>query len=643
MDRPLQKTLEQLIDVRTNRRDAVKGILAAGGAMSAIWCLPGVAVRGSDSSPTGEAVSELNGFEELPHVKESEETAEVKTIGVAKGYNTQVLIRWGDPVVAGASPMDLLNPKAVGQETQFGYNNDFIAYLPIRRGGDDSQHGILCVNNEFTNPELMFPGITYEDKLETRSDEQIRVEAAAHGHSIVEIRQDANQNWHVVKNSPFNRRFSLNTEFEISGPAAGDTRMQTVEDPSGKKVFGTMSNCSGGVTPWGTVLSGEENIQYYFRGELGLSEEAENHARMGIDGTGDYSFSKLDKRFDLSSTPNEPNRFGWVVEIDPYDPKRPPVKRTALGRFRHEGAATAVNHDGRVVVYSGDDERFEYLYKFVSAKKYDSENIENNRDLLDEGVLYVAKFDEDGVVTWLPLVYGMGPLTWKNGFNSQADVLIDTRKAADFMGATPMDRPEDVEEHPLTHNVFVVLTNNDERTDEQLDASNPRAENHHGHIIELEIPHKVGKPDHAATQHGWSMFMKAGHLEDHGGWYQGQKPSTWLSCPDNITFDKEGRLWIATDGFQKSSGVLDGIYACEVAGPRRALTKQFFHVPIGAELCGPCFTPDNSTLFVGIQHPGEHSTFDEPSTRWPNAPESDLPPQPSVVAITRTGGGPING
>ena len=643
MDRPLRKTLEQLIDVRTNRREAVKGILAAGGAMSAIWCMPGGSVGPSTAPSAKDPIPESTGFEELPHVNEAETTVDVKTIGVADGYNTQVLIRWGDPVVAGATQMDLLNPEAASQETQFGYNNDFIAFLPIRRGGDDSQHGILCVNNEFTNPELMFPGITYDDKLETRSDEQIRVEAAAHGHSVVEIRQDVNQAWRVVKNSPFNRRFTLNTEFEISGPAAGDTRMQTEKDPSGKKVFGTISNCSGGVTPWGTVLSGEENIQYYFHGELGDSKEAENHARMGIDGTGDYSFFKLDKRFNLADTPNEPNRFGWVVEIDPYDPERPPVKRTALGRFRHEGAATAVNHDGRVVVYSGDDERFEYLYKFVSSNKYDSKNIEKNRDLLDEGVLYVAKFDEDGVVTWMPLVYGAGPLTWKNGFNSQADVLIDTRKAADFMGATPMDRPEDVEEHPLTHNVFVVLTNNNERTDEQLVASNPRAENHHGHIIELEIPQKGGKPDHAATQHGWSMFMKAGHLEEHGGWYQGQKPNTWLSCPDNITFDNEGRLWIATDGFQKSSGVLDGMYACEVAGPRRALTKQFFHVPIGAELCGPCFTPDNSTLFVGIQHPGEYSTFDEPSTRWPNDPESGLPPQPSVVAITRAGGGPING
>ena len=646
MDRPLRTTLEQLINTRTNRREAVKGILAAGGAMTAIWCMPELSVAGPGDAGSiePEAIEDQGvGFKELAHVCETGDANEVASIGVTEGYNTQVFIRWGDPVVAGATKMDLLRPDPKDQEKQFGYNNDFIAYLPIQRGSGNSRHGLLCVNHEYTHPELMFPGITYDDKLETRSDEQVRIELAAHGHSVLEIRQDDDQAWHVVPDSPLNRRFTLNTEFEISGPAAGHPRMQTEQDPSGKRVVGTISNCSGGVTPWGTVLSGEENIQYYFHGEIGETTEVENLKRMSIDGTGDYSFFRLDNRFDLGSTPNEPNRFGWVVEIDPYDPKRPAVKRTALGRFRHEGAATALNHDGRVVVYSGDDERFEYLYKFVSSQKYDPHHLEKNRDLLDEGVLYVAKFNADDSVKWLPLVYGTGPLTWKNGFFSQADVLIETRRAADFLGATPMDRPEDVEEHPMTHNVFVVLSNNVERTEDQLDPANPRPVNNHGHIIELNIPQVAGKPDHAATDHGWSMFLKAGQLEEDDAWYQGQKPDTWLSCPDNITFDNQGRLWIATDGFQKASGVLDGIYACEVAGPRRALTKQFFHVPTGAELCGPCFTPDNSTLFVAVQHPGEYSTFDEPSTRWPNEPTSNLPPQPSVVAITRSGGGPISG
>ena len=654
MDKPQRTTLEEHIENRTTRREAIKGILAAGGAMTAVWCMPesASATTASATSTLGDAAktsgqassSGLSALPELPHVlKEGEDKEAIITIGVVEGYETQVLVSWGDPLFADVQPMDYRNPSAADQSKQFGYNNDFVAYMPIKWGSGNSQHGLLCVNNEFTNPELMFSGIKYEDKLETRTDNHIAVEAAATGHSVVEIKQDKEGHWQVIQASKFNRRITMHTEFEVRGPAAGNTRMKTEQDPSGRKVFGTVSNCSGGVTPWGTVLSGEENIHYYFRGKLiDLKEEA-NHKRMGVTGFGDYAFYRTDPRFDLAVTPNEPNRFGWIVEIDPYDPESKPVKRTALGRMRHEGAATAINHDGRVVCYTGDDERFEYLYKFVSEEKYDPKNTKKNRNLLDTGILYVARFEADGSVKWLPLVHGEGPLTWKNKFRSQADVLIETRSAADYLGATPMDRPEDVEENPVTRNVFVVLTNNNERSQIRVDQANPRKDNVHGHIIELEIPKINGKPDHAATEHSWSIFIKGGRLEEDDAWYGGHNPNTWLSCPDNIAFDNQGRLWIATDGFDKSSGVLDGVYACEVAGPQRALTKQFFHVPIGAELCGPCFTPDNSTLFVAVQHPGEYSTFDEPSTRWPNAPDSNLPPLPSVVAITKKGGGPIAG
>lgn len=534
--------------------------------------------------------------------------------------------------------MNFQNPSPNDQQQQFGYNNDFLAFLPFERGSNNSRHGFLVVNHEYTNPELMFSGITYEDKTETRTEEHIQIEAAAHGHTVVEIKQGDDDQWQVIKESPFNRRYTLNTKMTISGPAAGSDRLKTDKDLSGTEVFGTLSNCSGGVTPWGTVLSGEENFHFYFQGELDEPREAQNHQRYGVSGEMDYSFFETDSRFRLNESPQEPNRFGWVVEIDPYDKEWVPVKRTALGRFKHEGAATALNHDGRVVVYSGDDERFEYLYKFVSQEKYNPDDVAANRDLLDSGTLYVAKFSEDKV-NWLPLTYGEGPLTPSNGFNSQADVLIETRRAADLLEATPMDRPEDVEANPVTHNVFVVLTNNDQRQPDQVDKPNPRANNVHGHIIELDIPKVSGKPDYAATEHKWSIFIKAGHLESDDAWYQEQTPATWMSCPDNCAFDNQGRLWISTDGANKSAGIVDGAYMIEVEGPNRALTKQFFHVPIGAELCGPCFTPDNSTLFVAIQHPGEQSTFDKPSTRWPNPPNSELPPQPSVVAITKQGGG----
>ena len=637
MERAKRRTLENIIEIRTTRRQAMQGILAAGGAMTAFWCLP------AEADSTASTDSEHTGFASLPHVVAEEAGDEASTIGVADGFETQVLLAWGDPLFADVEPMDFHNPSAEDQKKQFGYNNDFVAFMPLPRGSDNSRHGLLCVNNEYTIPELMFAGITDSNKLEALSENQILLEKAAHGHSIAEIMQDDDGHWRVIKEGHFNRRITLGTEVRISGPAAGHDRLKTPEDPTGQKVEGTLNNCSGGVTPWGTVLSGEENFHEYFVGDLSDPGEAENHARYGVKDACDSAIYRLDQRFHLDQAPCEPNRFGWVVEIDPYHPDSMPVKRTALGRMKHEGAATAISHDGRVVVYMGDDETFEYFYKFVTKGSFDPKRPLAAKDLLDEGTLYVAKFHPDGLLDWLPLIFGQGPLTSSNGFTSQADVLIETRRAADLLGATPMDRPEDVEENPVTQNVFLALTNNIERTDAQLSPANPRPSNRHGHIIELSIPKVGNRADHTALSHPWDIFLMAGHLEDDGGWYQGHQPETWISCPDNLTFDNAGRLWIATDGFETKSGILDGAYVCEVAGPRRALTKQFFHVPIGAELCGPCFTPDNSTLFVAVQHPGGNSTFDQPSTRWPNPPESDLPPRPSVVAITRKGGGPIGG
>ena len=399
-----------------------------------------------------------------------------------------------------------------------------------------------------------------------------------------------------------------------------------------------MNNCAGGITPWGTVLTAEENFHLYFHLTSPPAKEAANHQRYSVGADRQYNWYQVDERFDADRHPHEPNRFGWVVEFDPYDPTSVPVKRTALGRLRHEGASTSISHDDRVVIYMGDDSRFEYLYKFVSNRPYVADDPEANRDLLDDGILYVARFSEDGTVRWLPLLWGdgpAGPLVSGNGFASQADVLIETRRAASLLGATPMDRPEDVEENPVTHHVFVMLTNNSHRTPSMTDAANPRAGNQHGHIIELLIPQVDGRPDHTATQHGWDLFLMGGDSLHGSGFYQGHRPQGWLSCPDNCTFDNAGRLWIATDGAESAAGFLDGIYCCDTTGPNRALTRQWFRAPRGAELCGPCFTPDYSTLFIAVQHPGAGSTFAQPSTRWPHAFDSQLPPQPAVVAIMR--------
>ncbi len=483
-------------------------------------------------------------------------------------------------------------------------------------------------------------------KIMTR--EQCETEMASQGHSIVEVAREGNA-WRVVRGSPYNRRISTRgTAMRVSGPAAGHPRMSTRADVTGTRVIGTLNNCAGGVTPWGTILTAEENLQNYFIGDAGKGREAAAWKRYGINGRGRYLWGRHFDRFDLNKEPNEPNRFGWVVEIDPYDPKSMPVKRTALGRCKHECATTAVSHDGRVAVYSGDDERMDYVYKFVTRERYNADTPTANRDLLDNGTLYVARFEADGKMRWLPIVFGQGPLSKANGFENQGDVMIEMRRAADLLGATPMDRPEDVEAHPETGRVYVVLTYNEQRKPEQVNVANPRGPNRHGHIIEIVPPMVNGKPDHTATDCTWEFFILGGDPKkpEHGARYgNGNSAVTengWIAAPDNVAFDPKGRIWIVTDGQEDSMGVADTTYAAETSGPQRGVTRAFFASPRGAEICGPAFTPDGKTLFLAIQHPGDEkgSTFDKPSTRWPDF-KPDMPPRPSVVAITKADGGDI--
>ena len=305
----------------------------------------------------------------------------------------------------------------------------------------------------------------------------------------------------------------------------------------------------------------------------------------------------------------------------------------------------SVSPDGRIAVYSADDARMEYVYKFVTHGRYDPRRPEANRDLLDEGTLYVARFEANGKMKWLPLMFGQGPITAANGFASQADVLIEARRAADLLGATPMDRPEDVEAHPVTGCVYVVMTFDERRKPDQVNAANPRGPNRHGHIIEIVPPMMNGKPDHTATECVWEFFLLGGDPAnpEHGARYQGPVSANgWLAAPDNIAFDPKGRIWIATDGQDDIAGLADSVYAAETMGPRRGMTRCFFSAPRGAEICGPEFTPDGQTLFLGIQHPADEkgSTFDKPSTRWPDFKDG-VPPRSSVVAVTKADGGEI--
>ncbi|MBX6322075.1 MAG: PhoX family phosphatase [Rhodospirillaceae bacterium] len=617
----------EVVEARLSRRGLLGGMLAglAAGAC-APWTGRAALAAGNPSTLTFEEVA--HGIDETHHV--------------AKGYTAQVLIRWGDRVAKDAPAFDPARLSAAAQEKQFGYNNDFIGFLPLPQGSGSSDHGLLAVNHEYTNAELMFPDLAAEDKLQKMTRDQVAVEMAAHGHSILEVRRRDGA-WTVAADSPYNRRITATTPMALSGPAAGHPLLRTRADPDGRTVLGTINNCAGGVTPWGTVLICEENFNLYFAGATTSLPEAKAYARYGVGESPEYAWSRFVDRFDLAKEPNEPHRFGWVVELDPYDAAAVPVKRTALGRLKHEGATAVLNRDGRVVVYMGDDERFEYIYRFVSAGTYDPANRAANMGLLDVGTLSVARFHDDGRLEWLPLVQGQGPLTPENGFASQADVLIKTRLAADLVGATPMDRPEDVEADPTTGRVYAVLTNNIRRRYDQVDAANPRLDNTAGHIIEMIPPGEGAAIDHAAATYRWDLFLAAGNPVWGGTYYgKGVSDNGWLACPDNLAFDAKGRIWIATDqgGAQPGFGIGDGLYGADVSGDGRAVTRFFFRCPRDAEMCGPCFTPDGRTLFLAVQHPGEGSTFASPSTRWPDfAP--DMPPRPAVVAVTKSDGAEV--
>lgn len=635
-------TMGELIGQRFSRRGLLKGALA----VSAISATVGTVALETAGQARAEGAPSAFAFKEVEVGVDADHH-------VAEGYDAQVLLRWGDPLTPDAPAFDPARQSPEAQAKQFGYNNDFVGYLPMPGAADPSAHGLLFVNHEYTNPHLMFPGVVeFKDGkpvMKNATEERFRIEAMAHGATIAEIRRSEGR-WALVRDSRFNRRITVATEMALSGPVAGSERVKTQADASGRKVFGTLNNCSGAMTPWGTFLSGEENFHGYFSGKLpeGHREQA-NYKRLAIP-SAPYGWGRFEERFDLAKEPNEANRFGWVIEVDPFDPHSVPKKRTALGRFKHEGADNIVTRDGRVAVYLGDDERFDYVYKFVTERRFDPKDRAANLDLLDSGTLHVAKFSADGTLAWLPLVFGQGPLTPANGFASQADVLIETRRAGDLLGATKMDRPEDITPNPVTGRVYVMLTNNTSRKPEQVDAVNPRAKNAFGHIIEIS----EDGGDHASTSGRWEILLTCG---DPSVATVGASFSTdtsrngWFGMPDNAVVDTAGRLWVATDGNNvKETGRTDGLWAVDTEGAARRTSKLFYRVPHGAELCGPCFTPDDTTAFVAVQHPGDdgpdwpefgrRSYYEDLSTRWPDF-KPDMPVRPSVVAITRKGGGKI--
>ncbi len=619
-----------------SRRGVIQGFLVAGvNAVASPLAL--MASTGSASAQSNASRPSLRQFKEISAGVDA-------THHVAEGHDVQVLLRWGDPLFPNAPAFDPDRQTAAAQKLQFGCNNDFLGFIRLRR-----RHGLLCVNHEYTDPRMMFPGFPADGKTTAA---QVAVEMAAVGGTIVEVRRSSRgTGWALVRGSRFNRRITASdTAMRVDGPAAGHARLRTKADPTGTKVIGTMAGCAGGMTPWHTWLMSEENFHLYFSGsKAGPPEQAKSWSRYGLPGNR-AGWGRHVDRFDLDKEPNEANRYGWVIEVDPRDPTSTPVKHTALGRLRREGAETTLAKDGRAVVYSGDDQAHEFVYKFVSKGRYSYWNSRRtNRQLLSAGTLYVARFNADKSGQWLPLVFGQGPLTPANGFSSQADVLIDARLAATALGATPMDRPEDMEPG-LNGRVVLACTGNAERKPGDTNPANPRAPNPHGHLIEMI---EAGG-DNGATAFRWSFIALCGPKDQGGTWHADTTDNGWLSCPDNVAFDPSGGLWVATDqggNWPKLTGRSDGLYAVAYRGERRGRSRLFFRAPVGAEVTGPRFTPDGNTLFLSVQHPGADGTKDwasfgrvstasDPATRWPDF-KPGMPPRPSVVAISRKNGGNV--
>jgi secreted PhoX family phosphatase len=597
-------------------------------------------------------------------------------ISVPLGYTARVLLSWGDAIgKPGVDANTHWDPSTAMTEarqlTTWGAHNDGMHFFPFPIAGTNtvsSARGLLASNHEYVDPGLVHSTASYATTAVTAS--MVATQLAAHGVSVVELRA-MNGSMGVQRPSPYARRITGNTPCTVSGPAAAHPLLKTAADPTGMNVMGTLNNCAHGYTPWGTFLTCEENFNGYFgttAAKLTTTPLNNLEKRYGMSAAGfGYRWHEGDSRFDFRDNPNEPNRFGWVVEIDPWNPTAKPVKRTAMGRFKHEGAWSVVGADNKVTVYMGDDERNDYMYKFVCATKFNPTNRAANRNLLDTGTLYVAKFNVDGSGTWMPLIWNQGGLTAANGFADQAEVVIKARQAADRLGATMMDRPEWVAVHPTTREVYLTLTNNNRRgtttassnnvngsstaasARPPVDATNPRVDNRYGHILRWT---ETGG-DVAATTFQWDIFVECGdHLATAPN-LKGNIVGDDLGAPDGLWFDKDGRLWIQTDQPGDAAGdwVNIGGNMMSCADPATRKITRFLTSPKNCEVTGVDTTPDGKTMFVNIQHPGEDWTvnFTARST-WPdsgiNGPTTQsangaYKPRSSTVVITKDDGGVI--
>lgn len=690
--------MNDVIKSRFSRRSLLQGTLTAaamgfiGGGLAA--CSSSSSSGGNPTpaptpSPTPAPTPEqLLGFNAIP-------VSEADTIVVPEGYSVQTIAPWGHPIM-GDFPAYHLDNTGADQGNQIGSHHDGMHYFPIDGTAPyegSSEDGLLVMNHEYVEPRFMHTTAVGQELTSgqvpvkedgTRDADEVLKEMNGHGVSVVRIRKQEGANggyhWDTVADN-LNRRITALTPMEIAGPVRGTDFVKTKYSPNGTMTRGTLNNCAHGVTPWNTYLTAEENWAGYFRNSTATAEERpREQSRYGVRHSGQtsrYGWELADEapeanqerfaRFDVGSIGNsatddyrnEPNNFGWIVEIDPFNPDSVPVKRTYLGRFAHEGVVFANPVVGQpVVAYSGDDAVNEYIYKFVSALPYSAATAGGH--MLDSGTLYVAKFNDDGSGEWLPLVYGLGPLTDDNGFTSQADVLVNTRLAADTLGATKMDRPEWGAVHPQDGTVYFALTNNTGRAADATDEANPRGPNRWGHIIRWDETGGYA----AATSFNWDIFIIGGPTDD-SQYVQGPareneifsdfngQPLTAeqiFAAPDGLWFDPDGRLWIQTDIGESSQNSGDTaqfgnnqMLACD---PVNRDLRRFLTGPIGQEITGVITTPDKRTMFINVQHPGATTTpaefaAGELKGSWPDHDPTRYYPRSATVVITKDDGGII--